>query len=112
MSGDRIYVAGEPDPTVSSQGNCPATDGTWWCTWTAGHTHPQHVVGTGTEICAVWHVESEPDAPAAGEAQIREQIAADIESYVDAVQDLVDTQNGARLAFIEIVRIAREGRAS
>ena len=44
------------------------------------------------------------------EAQVRAQAAEEIESYTDAVLGLVDTRNGARLAFIEIVRIAREGR--
>ena len=44
------------------------------------------------------------------EAAVREWVAAEIESYTDAVLDLVDTQNGARLAFIEVARIAREGR--
>ena len=51
----------------------------------------------------------ESNAPAV-EAQVRAQVAAQIEDYTDAVLDLVDTQNGARLAFIEIIRIARDGR--
>lgn len=41
---------------------------------------------------------------------IREQVAAEIETYADAVLDIVDTQNGMRLAVEEIVRVAREGR--
>ncbi len=38
---------------------------------------------------------------------LREQIARDIESYADATWDLIDSPNGARLAFVEVARIAR-----
>jgi hypothetical protein len=40
---------------------------------------------------------------------LREQIAQQIESYADAAHDLIDSPNGARLAFAEVARIARGG---
>lgn len=43
-------------------------------------------------------------------AELRAAIAREVEDYADAVADLIDTPNGARLAFEEIVRIVREGR--
>lgn len=41
--------------------------------------------------------------------QAREQAAQEIEAYADATWDLVDSNNGARLAFEEIARITRGG---
>ncbi len=47
------------------------------------------------------------DAPAGIEDAVRARIAAEIAAYTDAVLDLIETRNGARLAFEEIARIAR-----
>ena len=43
------------------------------------------------------------------EAQVRTQVAADVANYVDATIDIIDTQNGARLAF-EVVDDIISGR--
>lgn len=45
----------------------------------------------------------------AGDA-LRQQIASEVRDYADSVYDLIDSPNGARLAFKEIDRIIREGR--
>ena len=42
---------------------------------------------------------------------IREQIAAEVSNYWDACGDLIDSHNGARLAFDAIITQIREGDA-
>lgn len=52
------YHVGDPDPTKDGLADCTAQlDGTYYCcTWPAGHTHLQHVAGTGSFVAATWPV--------------------------------------------------------
>jgi hypothetical protein len=56
-----VYRVGDPDPTPGaaySGGPCCSAkdpDGNGLgCSWPIGHTHPQHVAGTGISVVAVW----------------------------------------------------------
>ena len=59
MSVDQLVAlvttprVGAPDPTPD--GDCPASQGHYKCTWDRGHLGP-HVAGTGEMVVAVWPV--------------------------------------------------------
>ena len=64
------------------------------------------------ESCGCGNYEREAEiALTAAMPAIREQIAAEISNYWDACGELIDSHNGARLAFDAIITQIREGDA-
>lgn len=52
----RVFKEDDPDPTPDTYPFCNAERDGYSCTWRPGHSHPQHVAGTGAIVAAVWPV--------------------------------------------------------